>query len=66
LFTPSPPFTTEAEAKVQHRSSGHYGVSSRGIGPEPQLSHKSSFGPGGVEGKPLHYLIPDMPSAASS
>lgn len=27
----------------------------------PVLSHKSSFGPGGVEGKPLHYLIPDMP-----
>jgi hypothetical protein len=25
------------------------------------LAHKSSFGPGGVEGKPLHYLIPDMP-----
>ncbi|KAH9477463.1 hypothetical protein JR316_0009676 [Psilocybe cubensis] len=28
---------------------------------QPQLVHKSSFGPGGVEGKPLHYLIPDMP-----
>ncbi|KAF9457945.1 hypothetical protein BDZ94DRAFT_1271986 [Collybia nuda] len=27
----------------------------------PALAHKSSFGPGGVEGKPLHYLIPDMP-----
>ena len=26
-----------------------------------ELEHKSSFGPGGVEGKPLHYLIPDMP-----
>ncbi|KAG6917619.1 hypothetical protein DXG01_001851 [Tephrocybe rancida] len=25
------------------------------------LAHKNSFGPGGVEGKPLHYLIPDMP-----
>ncbi|KAG6831074.1 hypothetical protein H0H92_012997 [Tricholoma furcatifolium] len=28
---------------------------------QPELAHKSSFGPGGVEGKPLHYLIPDMP-----
>ncbi|KXN91817.1 hypothetical protein AN958_11967 [Leucoagaricus sp. SymC.cos] len=25
------------------------------------LTHKSSFGPGGIEGKPVHYLIPDMP-----
>jgi hypothetical protein len=29
----------------------------------PELTHKSSFGPGGIEGKPLHYLIPDMPMA---
>lgn len=28
---------------------------------DQELVHKSSFGPGGVEGKPLHYLIPDMP-----
>jgi hypothetical protein len=27
----------------------------------PELSHKGSFGPGGIEGKQLHYLIPDMP-----
>jgi hypothetical protein len=27
----------------------------------PELSHKSSFGPGGIEGRQLHYLIPDMP-----
>ena len=27
----------------------------------PELAHKNSFGPGGIEGKPLHYLIPDMP-----
>ncbi|KAJ2915870.1 hypothetical protein MD484_g4555, partial [Candolleomyces efflorescens] len=25
------------------------------------LGHKSSFGPAGVEGKPLHYLMPDLP-----
>ncbi|GLB39097.1 hypothetical protein LshimejAT787_0602590 [Lyophyllum shimeji] len=29
--------------------------------PAGTLEHKSSFGPGGVEGKQLHYLIPDMP-----
>ncbi|KAF8191145.1 hypothetical protein BJ912DRAFT_1058395 [Pholiota molesta] len=28
---------------------------------QPQLVHKSSFGPAGIEGKPLHYLMPDMP-----
>jgi hypothetical protein len=28
---------------------------------DQELVHKSSFGPGGVEGKPLHFLIPDMP-----
>jgi hypothetical protein len=32
----------------------------------PELSHKSSFGPGGIEGKPLHYLIPDMPMSHTS
>ncbi|KAG6872586.1 hypothetical protein C0995_008653 [Termitomyces sp. Mi166 len=28
---------------------------------QQDLVHKNSFGPGGVEGKQLHYLIPDMP-----
>jgi hypothetical protein len=32
----------------------------------PELSHKDSFGPGGIEGKPMHYLIPDMPLSQSS
>jgi hypothetical protein len=32
----------------------------------PELSHKNSFGPGGIEGKPLHYLIPDMPLSQTS
>ena len=32
----------------------------------PELSHKGSFGPGGIEGKPLHYLIPDMPLSHTS
>jgi hypothetical protein len=31
----------------------------------PELSHKSSFGPCGIEGKQLHYLIPDMPLSQS-
>lgn len=29
---------------------------------EAVLAHKSSFGPG-LEGKQMHYLIPDMPVA---
>ncbi|KAG6885557.1 hypothetical protein C0993_012800 [Termitomyces sp. T159_Od127] len=28
---------------------------------QQDLAHKNSFGPGGLEGKQLHYLIPDMP-----
>lgn len=32
----------------------------------PELSHKSSFGPYGIEGKQLHYLIPDMPLSHNS
>ena len=32
----------------------------------PELSHKSSFGPCGIEGKQLHYLIPDMPLSHNS
>ncbi|TFK28514.1 hypothetical protein FA15DRAFT_700961 [Coprinopsis marcescibilis] len=28
------------------------------------LQNKSSFGPGGVEGKQLHYLMPDLPPGA--
>jgi hypothetical protein len=63
LFSPLPPFI-DVEGKAQRRSSGHYSL--KGAGSEPQLNHKSSFGPGGVEGKPLHYLIPDMPRGAPS
>ncbi|KAG5645516.1 hypothetical protein DXG03_005926 [Asterophora parasitica] len=33
-----------------------------GSGSGREVAHKSSFGPGGVEGRPLHYLIPDMPA----
>ncbi|CAA7270253.1 unnamed protein product [Cyclocybe aegerita] len=34
------------------------------VPPHHELVHKSSFGPGGIEGKPMHYLIPDMPMSA--
>ena len=54
MFTPPSPFI-DTEAQAQKRSSGHYGMSSRATGSDPQLNHKSSFGPGGVEGKPLHF-----------
>jgi len=42
---------------------GHYATRSQAGQDQSQhdLVHKSSFGPGGVEGKPLHYLIPDLP-----
>ena len=62
-LTPPSPFVAETEVRAQRRSSAHYSVRSFG---EPQLNHKSSFGPGGVEGRPLHYLIPDMPPAPPS
>ncbi|KAG6896589.1 hypothetical protein C0992_007293 [Termitomyces sp. T32_za158] len=31
------------------------------ISAQHELAHKNSFGPGGLDGKQLHYLIPDMP-----
>ncbi|KAF4616479.1 hypothetical protein D9613_008699 [Agrocybe pediades] len=42
---------------------GHYAMRNQAGQDQSQhdLVHKSSFGPGGIEGKPLHYLIPDMP-----
>ena len=29
-----------------------------------RLTHRASFGPGGIDGKPIHYLIPDMPMSS--
>ncbi|EKM76496.1 hypothetical protein AGABI1DRAFT_108806 [Agaricus bisporus var. burnettii JB137-S8] len=44
---------------------GHYAKKSQYAASNPEgidrLPRKSSFGPGGIEGKPIHYLIPDMP-----
>ena len=57
LVIPPINFNPEAGAK-QKRSSGHYSMNSRSPATEQQLHHKSSFG---IEGKPLHYLVPDMP-----
>ena len=69
---PSPsPYSTNSSPSpdpsvVGHGNGGggaHYATRSQ-LGQDQSVSdltHKSSFGPGGVEGKPLHYLIPDMP-----
>ena len=62
--SPSPePSTVSQSANGGGGGGGHYATRSQ-LGQDhsaPDLTHKSSFGPGGVEGKPLHYLIPDMP-----
>ncbi|PPQ74274.1 hypothetical protein CVT26_003898 [Gymnopilus dilepis] len=62
--TPSPsPSFTAPQTPTSVTSGGHYATRSQ-MGKDSSqhdLVHKSSFGPGGVEGKPLHYLIPDMP-----
>ncbi|KAF5318747.1 hypothetical protein D9619_010885 [Psilocybe cf. subviscida] len=50
--SPIPPSTTTPAHNP------HYTTRNRS---QPELTHKSSFGPGGLEGKQLHYLIPDMP-----
>lgn len=58
--------TTAAVAAVGGGGGGgHYSTRNQSgrDNSEHELVHKSSFGPGGVEGKPLHYLIPDMPMA---
>ncbi|PPQ88537.1 hypothetical protein CVT25_009918 [Psilocybe cyanescens] len=55
--SPSPDHHMNASSGNHYTRRNHAGQDSS----QPQLVHKSSFGPGGVEGKPLHYLIPDMP-----
>lgn len=59
---PLNPFSSP-EPSTNGGAGGHYATRSQ-LGHDhssPDLTRKSSFGPGGVEGKPLHYLIPDMP-----
>jgi len=71
---PPSPYTTNPPPSPDPSSVGHTTLNGNGGGAHyatrsqlgqdhsvPDLTHKSSFGPGGVEGKPLHYLIPDMP-----
>ncbi|KAJ3556660.1 hypothetical protein NP233_g11928 [Leucocoprinus birnbaumii] len=60
-YAPSPitPTTTSTPFGSTH---GHYAKKAQSNSDGSHaLAHKSSFGPGGVEGKPIHYLIPDMP-----
>ncbi|KAF9486275.1 hypothetical protein BDN70DRAFT_926961 [Pholiota conissans] len=59
--TPVPPLSPSPSPLPEHTP--HYLTRSQAGNDHSQheLAHKSSFGPGGVEGKPLHYLIPDMP-----
>lgn len=51
--SPGPEYTPHYMTRSQ---SGHDGS-------QHELAHKSSFGPGGVEGGALHYLMPDPPMA---
>ncbi|KAG6820903.1 hypothetical protein H0H93_009677 [Arthromyces matolae] len=50
---------SRSKTKLRDKDGGSANSSNEEVAQE--LAHKSSFGPGGVEGKPLHYLIPDMP-----
>lgn len=63
---PSPITPTTPRSSFSLSAYGHY---SKKLQPSPDgnsLVHKSSFGPGGVEGKSVHYLIPDMPLPSKS
>jgi hypothetical protein len=65
LYSSDPSPSPEPSTVNQSANGGggaHYATRSQ-LGQDqsvPDLTHKSSFGPGGAEG-PLHYLIPDMP-----
>jgi len=57
--SPATPTTPGASSCVT--THGHYSKKLQLSHDGNSLVHKSSFGPGGVEGKQIHYLIPDMP-----
>jgi hypothetical protein len=57
--SPIPPPSPVPPSTTTPLHSSHYTTRNRS---QPELTHKSSFGPGGLEGKQLHYLIPDMPA----
>ena len=59
VSSPTTPTTPGASSGVT--AYGHYSKKLQLNHDGNSLVHKSSFGPGGVEGKQVHYLIPDMP-----
>ncbi|KAF5351052.1 hypothetical protein D9756_008319 [Leucocoprinus leucothites] len=60
-YAPSPSTPTSTSMPFGPSAYGHYAKRPQPSSDGNSLAHKSSFGPGGVEGKPIHYLIPDMP-----
>jgi len=58
VSSPATPTTPSASGVTAY---GHYSRKLQLNHDGNSLVHKSSFGPGGVEGKQVHYLIPDMP-----
>ncbi|KAJ6600003.1 hypothetical protein DFH09DRAFT_1355989 [Mycena vulgaris] len=56
--SPPPPLAAHDSASSSREGSLRSGRSGSGAHDWPQLSHKASFG---TEGRPVHYLIPDMP-----
>ena len=59
VSSPATPTTPSASSGVAAYS--HYSKKLQLNHDGNSLVHKSSFGPGGIEGKQVHYLIPDMP-----
>ncbi|KAJ7669402.1 hypothetical protein DFH06DRAFT_1180841 [Mycena polygramma] len=59
LVSPPPPALSPlpSESDSSREGSLRHGHG-QGHAPQPSLSHKASFG---AEGRPVHYLIPDMP-----
>lgn len=59
VLTPGTPIASSITGQGHYAKKSQYSASNpEGI---DRLPRKSSFGPGGIEGKPMHYLIPDMP-----
>lgn len=67
---PEGPFAPSSVGSTGPLSSGspaHYATRNQAgkDGSRPELMHKSSFGPAGLDNKQLHYLIPDMPPTST-
>ncbi|KAF9057173.1 hypothetical protein BJ165DRAFT_13454 [Panaeolus papilionaceus] len=60
--SPAPGSFLSESPQPPHAQIGHYTTRSQAGKDQSvhSLHHKSSFGPGGIDGKPLHYLIPDV------